>query len=98
VSSLPVAQLTRLDATVRRASLSRFAAARVTARLAFPGPVETQDTVNRMPRDRNARTEDGTTSSADALLVRPCGGAVTTTCTVAEPVAPSGSVTVTFAL
>ena len=96
---MPALQLTRLDATVRPASLSRFAVARVTVRVAFPEPVDTHDTVSRMPRDRNARTDDGTDELGGraphlALRRRP----VTTTCTVAEPVAPSGSVTVTLAL
>ena len=97
-SSLPVVQLRRRAATVRVPSLSRLAAFDVTLRVARPLPVLSHDSVTFRPRARNARTEDGTTSSACAPRTPPCTAGPTVTWTVAVPVAPWASLTVTFAV
>ena len=93
-SSVPAVQVRRRAATVRRLSLSRLAAVRVTASAARPLPLAAHETVTLMPRARKARTDDGSASSPSppraTWLPWIPAGATTTTCTVAEPVAPSG--------
>ena len=91
VAFLPALQARDADATVRRASDSRLAAARVTFSVALPVPSATHDTRSLRPREPKALTDLG--SLSDALTV----ALATVTRTVAEALAPCGSVTVTLA-